>query len=164
MGISVWMFLRRAPGEVVPFPATRFRRLFDGEEAFGAPGIPQEFFEVAVGMEARVATRVHRTVWFKMPVGPDGRFPKQEAIRAAVEHFWAQEYLSGKDKSHLVFGPATEAETLPQHADALRLEVLYAADHRWEPTAEDLEALCIAVNRRAKRELLRSEGQQLFYV
>ena len=60
----------------------------------------------------------------------------------------------GMEQRDVLENPSQATETLVD-------EILVETAHRWEPTEADLDLLCEAVNRRAKRLFVTRNGREL---
>jgi hypothetical protein len=145
MGISVWFFLRKRPGEFGPLA----QRAIDAfiSEGGRLPTDPEGFVryaQVIVSLENRRAVEVVRLGFFQHRALGDGTLDRDHfdrILRTIPEAAFGEFQLTAPP-------PGVVAA---QHRFAKRrLEYL----SQWKPTEAELEQLAELVNRRAKREIL----------
>ena len=145
MGISVWFFLRKRPGELCPL-AQRSVDAFiakGGRLSVDAEGFVR-YAQVIVSLENRRAVEVLRVGFFQHRAHKNGTLERShfdEILRAIPEAVFGGLQLSAPPPGVI----------MAEHRFAKRrLEYL----SQWKPTDAELQQLSELVNRRAGRELL----------
>jgi hypothetical protein len=146
MAFAIWTYLRGETGEFLHIPSARYTAFHAGRAPLtgDAVGVAR-VIELMIELENRVPIRL-RNWWFRVhSLGPDGyRDPKASSLEAG---------LYACLESQRPNGPASAGSRLAERE--------LNATFRWSPTESDLTALAWAVNRRAKRHLLRAPALTL---
>ncbi len=154
MGVTLWRFLRSTDGSMQSFSRSRFERFYKREEKLpDYAGNQAVIVSLAVEMENRKPVRVIRVWWARYKIDRDGVWDEQHESEALSD---AMKLIDARRKDLF-------AES-PPPIEALLGEIAIHASRVWEPSQQDLEGLCAAVNQRAKGVFLAHDGRRVFSV
>lgn len=153
MGMALWSFLLKPDGSIIKYPQTRYDRFVHGTESLGhGAGAAARFIEIAVITSNRRPVQAVR-VWY----------PQYRLTAAGTA---SQEHLRQRlaDSMHAVSFAVRDPKDRVVNIGPFLARKRSDAEHTWRPSAAELEAAVCAINDRAGKELVVTDGEILRWV